>query len=79
MSNGFIAGCVVVVILYVCGLWAWQIWRDAMLVARTVDRIAPALQEPDTFFKQVRLSRRRSHFLDRHGPMLKIVLMVWKS
>ncbi|MCP5085534.1 MAG: hypothetical protein GY952_01825 [Rhodobacteraceae bacterium] len=49
MSNGLIAGCVVVVILCVCGLWAWQIWRDAMLVARTVDRVAPALQEPDTF------------------------------
>ncbi|MCP5088595.1 MAG: hypothetical protein GY952_17540, partial [Rhodobacteraceae bacterium] len=72
MSNGLIAGCVVVAILCAGGLWAWQIWRDAKLVAKTIDRLAPALLEPDAFCELVRLSRRRSHFLERHGPMLKI-------
>ncbi len=72
MSKGLIVGYVVVAILCAGGLWAWRIWRNAMLVANTIDRIAPALLEPDTFFELVRLSRRRSHFLERHGPMLKI-------
>lgn len=35
------------IVLGLCGAWTWRVWRDVKLVARTIDRIAPALLEPD--------------------------------
>ncbi|NNC60222.1 MAG: hypothetical protein HKO05_09550 [Erythrobacter sp.] len=73
MNVSVIAWSVAAAVVFgLCGAWAWRVWRNAKLVARTVDRIAPALLEPESFFELVSLSRRRSHFLERHGPMLKL-------
>jgi len=54
-------------------LLAYRFWKRTMLLAQTIDRIAPVLLEPDAFFELMEISQRRSHFLERHGPMLKLV------
>lgn len=61
-----------VMVIGLCGFLAWSVWERARLVANTIDRIAPALLEPEEFFELVDISGRRSHFLERHGPMLKL-------
>lgn len=45
-------------------------WIGIGRTARTLRRIAPALLEHEEFFALVDLAAARSHYLERHGPML---------
>ena len=45
-------------------------WSGVARTARTLNRIAPALVELNEFFALVDLGAARSHYLERHGPML---------
>jgi hypothetical protein len=51
----------------VCVRW----WLKAWAIANVLGRITPALIEADEFFTLLDLSGHDSHFLERHGPMLK--------
>lgn len=47
--------------------WLYGIRAQAKILAR----IGPALVEAPVFFKLVEISHEKSHFLERHGPMLQ--------
>lgn len=46
-------------------------WHRARVTAETVSRIAPALLEHEPFFALLDLAGPGSHYLERHGPMLR--------
>lgn len=46
-------------------------WRDLGRTSRILARMAPALVELDEFFALVDLGGQGSHYLERHGPMLR--------
>jgi hypothetical protein len=52
--------------------YVWRAWESTRAIARLLDRIAPALLEPEAFYTLIELSGDHSHFLERHGPMLKV-------
>lgn len=51
-------------------MYAWKRWHDAKRVATIVSRLAPALAELEHFYALLELSSERSHFMERHGPIL---------
>jgi len=58
-------------ILLVAVLILVRKWLGVRQTARTVARIGPALLEHDSFFALLDLSGADSHFLERHGPLLR--------
>lgn len=69
MLAWILSGTAVVTVATVVLLF--RLWLRARNIAKTIDRIAPALVEPHEFFELVELSGADSHFMERHGPMLK--------
>jgi hypothetical protein len=64
---------IVLLVLVAIGLWRLLIiWQDIRRTARVVGFLAPALAELDEFYELIELSVEKSHFFQRHGPMLKI-------
>jgi hypothetical protein len=59
------------ILLMAAGVAAWR-YLVMCRIADTASRMAPALLEHDEFFGLVDMAGRDSHFLERHGPMLRI-------
>lgn len=60
----------VLLVAVVSGLvatWLYGIRERARIIAR----IGPALVEAPVFFELIDISHEKSHFLERHGPMLQ--------
>lgn len=61
---------IVLVIAASAGLLLW--WLNSICEeARIIARIGPALIEAPVFFELIDISHHKSHFLERHGPMLQ--------
>jgi hypothetical protein len=72
-SWSYWVAAVVLLILVAIAVWRLLvIWRELRRTARIVGFLAPALAELDEFYALIDLSVEKSHFFQRHGPMLKI-------
>lgn len=51
-------------------LYLWKIWKTAKLTTSFLVRWFPALAESEDFFALIEHASARSHFFERHGPVL---------
>lgn len=63
-------GCLIIA-LGVYGVYFWRQWLAARRAAKTLARLVPALVEFPEFSALLEHSKDRSHFIERHGPMLE--------
>lgn len=59
--------------------YLWSIWKTAKLTTSFLVRWFPALAESDKFFALIEHAAGRSHFFERHGPVLNLEDIVERS
>jgi len=71
LVNKWLLSAVAIATALVTALLLARSWLSARKATAILARLAPALVEPAEFFALIDLSEKESHFLERHGPMLK--------
>ncbi len=62
-----LSGCAALVLLFVLIRWFFRAREEARMIAW----LAPAIAEAPIFFELIDISHDQSHYLERHGPLLR--------